>query len=314
MFFGNKRRPSSSGKQPSRPSHIKSSIRGRAQEDYFSFIFIINELPTNDNPDVPGGLHPRLDEHHRWLPPNVAVGFQAQKPGRAYRWTGGVVQEATEYRWYEGWIEGPPPANGTLVTQDNNMLACYKTATVFFCNQFNNFMTTPGDASARNIVDADPEESWHPLTFLHETCEDGYISQVEHGGDQQYLAAPGGSLVNQLLPQAYDYPHIPETYDYQQGDGDQGYECPPNSKGLAGNLAILIALVAFSCRNSRDLRGALTADHAWHNRRWDPHNRPSGRRDGRGVVVTIFFDPANPSGSTPEYLEEYEYGGHAVFR
>jgi len=90
-------RSSASAPKTSKSSHSKHSSKGKAQEDYLSFIFIVNELPTNDDPNN-GGPLPRLDQHNRWLPPDVAGGYHPQRPGRIYRWRDGIVEEATEYR------------------------------------------------------------------------------------------------------------------------------------------------------------------------------------------------------------------------
>jgi hypothetical protein len=220
-----------------------------------SFLFIVNELPTNDNPDIAGGIQPRITAHGRYQPPVVTQGFLAQVPGHVYRWSNGTVSLADGYIWWQqnAYTEGRIYINSSAgaVYPDH-----YRTATVFYCNHFDKFFTARGDASTRDSLE--PEDLWHPLSFFH---GNNNVSYVDHAGDQQYLAVRHADWIEQLLPR---------TYRRHSSKG-------PANGGLAGLLPIIIALVAFSCRGRDELHRVLINDQAWRGHRWYPHQRDSGR-------------------------------------
>jgi len=159
------------------------------------------------------------------------------------------------------------------------------------------FRTCPGDASARNLYDTG--EIWHHLRF-HHVGPYGNISYVDHAGTEDYIAGKSNMCPwhKQLIPQAYECPDQ-ETF---------------NSAGLAGLLPILIALVAFSCEANR-LNSVLLNDRSWRNRNWVRHDKSTGRREKRGMVVTVYLDPDNPEGSTVESLSRFEEAedGRSIF-
>lgn len=152
-------------------------------------------------------------------------------------------------------------ANGRIYAYDSSGSAVwpdyYKAATVFYCNHFDKFFTTQGDATTRDIATCDPEYGWQPLSFFHENN----ISYVDHAGDNQYLAIRAASWIEQLLPNTYRLHHT---------NG-------PTYGGLSGLLPIIIALVAFSC-SRRDFNAVLINDRAWRGHHWMPHPRPTGRK------------------------------------
>jgi hypothetical protein len=126
---------------------------------------------------------------------------------------------------------------------------------MFYCNPWAQFMTATGDASTRHMaLSADPGNRWWPLTFRHH----GALSRVEEVGEEQYLAGTGASFIADFGLGAYNNQHAPA------------------SGGLAGNLAILVALIAFSCEPDQ-LDNVLIHDRAWRRHRWRGHGRPDGR-------------------------------------
>ncbi|KAG9236535.1 hypothetical protein BJ875DRAFT_222616 [Amylocarpus encephaloides] len=278
---GSKAQGSSSAPTPTQPT---------------SFLFIVNELETNDNPEHEGSVETRFVDG-RWRPPIVSLGFFAQAPGRVFRWYNGTVYDASEYRWNASHYDTPEKADGAIYKRTISGAAewpvYYRAATVFYCNRFDLFFTARGDASARDIVNGPPEDAWHPLTFHH--CN--RISQVDHVGAHEHLYVREADWINQLLPNSYRR----ETATSHSG-------------GLAGNLAILISLVAFSCANDDDLYYVLVNDQSWAGHQWRRHNGQSGRTSRRGVVTTVYLDPDNPEGSTPERLRSFEWGSRPVFR
>ena len=233
-------RRSSSSKEPS-----TSSTQSESQPDPIwppvSFLFVVNELPANE--DFP----PRSDADGRWLPPIYGAGFSPQVPGHVYRWSNGVITAAPGYQWYEG--SGWSPSNTQLVT--------YRVNTVFYCNQWYHFFAAEGDASAWDIANSPfPNNRWYALSFRHH----GGLSRIDLFGSQQTLAGSGAGWLNQLGLSAYD--NLDPT--------------APQAAGLTGNLAILVALIAFSCRY-QDLNTVLLNDRAWRNYQWRSHGRQHGR-------------------------------------
>lgn len=313
LHFANRVHPAPEHKQQHRypaslPANLRHTLEATAMPP--SFLFIVNELPTNDDPDVAGSVPPRMD-HGRYYPPVVAQGFLAQTPGHVFRWRDGLVSLAEGYIWSlqpDGYAQGRIYANSlnTGVVWPEY----YRTATVFYCNHFAKFFTARGDTSTRDSLD--PEDSWHPLSFFHENSN---VSYVDHSGDQEFLAVRHASWIEQLLP---------NTYRRHSKNG-------PASGGLAGLLPIVIALVAFSCLNRDELYRVLINDRAWRGHRWVPHERETGREyypifcdlkfcqlinpgiERRGIVVTVYLDPENPE-STLETIADLETGPIPIFR
>ena len=243
-----------------------------------SFLFIVNELPTNDDPDVAGSVPPRIWDQ-RYYPPEVAQGFLPQIPGHVYRWKDGVVTFAPGYVWFAQQVGNPPYAQGTIYANsiDGGIWpSYYRAATVFFCNHFAKFYTTRGDASTRDISapETGPEDMWQPLLFLHENN----VSFVQHTGEEEFLAVRHASWIEQLFS---------NTYRRHSRGG-------PVEGGLAGLLPIVIALIAFSCLDRDELYHALITDRAWRGHRWVPHRRETGREFCSNTVqdqLPLLTDP-----------------------
>ncbi|ESZ98584.1 hypothetical protein SBOR_1034 [Sclerotinia borealis F-4128] len=246
-----------------------------AHRRYTSFLFNVNELPINDDPDN-GGVAPRANVNGRWIPPIYRAGFLAQIPGRMFRWADGYITDAGyEYRWFggDGW------------NSDNQMLQHYRSTTLFWCNEFTQFQMMEVDASTLDVATSDfPNNRWYPLTFLY----DGALSRVSAALEEQYLAGRDGAWVGQLGLQSYRHRRNRPT------------------NGLAGNLGTIVALVAFSCHDDRSLYNVLINHMAWR-RQWRPHTAEHGRLHERGVVGNIYLDPENPNGSTNDTLYRLEW-------
>ncbi|MCJ1365773.1 hypothetical protein MMC16_004898 [Acarospora aff. strigata] len=84
-------------------------------------------------------------------------------------------------------------------------------------------------------------------------------------------------------------------------DGYRGEPANNPGGGLQGNLALILALAAFSAPRGQ-MASALNDSFKVH--RWQPHNLGHGRDNGRGVIVTVYADPASP----PARLKEFEEG------
>jgi hypothetical protein len=159
-----------------------------------------------------------------------------------------------------------------------------------------------------------PDDEYHPLSFWD---GENNISHVGMGDSNRYVAFKDARWNGQLLPHAYS----------SQSSGPD-----PETGGLSGDLALIVSLIGFSCRDRTSLHRVLTHDRSWRNYEWFPHQHRSGREcchiqpieawlltdscfldaPERGLVSTIFLDPDNAL-STPEALEELENGGMPLF-
>lgn len=231
-----------------------------------SFLFVVNELPINDDTGQ-GGTIPRYDEHGRWLPPIYRAGFLPQVPGYIFRWRDGLITWAEGYQYYNGYGWGPR----------NVQLTPYRTTSMFWCNNHTQFLTADGDVSTRDIATSDwPLNRWYPLTFDHI----GTLSRVGHAFEHSDLAGTGANWIGPL------------------GLASHNPRRGPQATGLAGNLSTVLGLIAFSCQ-ANDLYDVLVNDRAWrHNGEWRGHNRGDGREEGRGIVVHTYYDPANEEGGS----------------
>ncbi|KAI9647471.1 hypothetical protein NHQ30_003856 [Ciborinia camelliae] len=218
-----------------------------AHHRYTSFLFNVNELHVNEDPDN-GGIAPRANDNGRWVPPICRAGFLAQTPGRMFRWTDGYITDAGyEYQWLGG--------NGWTYP-NNQILQHYRSTTLFWCNEFTQFQMMEVDATTIDIATSEfPNNRWYPLTFRH----DGTLSRVSVSLEEQYLAGRDGVWVGQLGLQAYRHRRNRPT------------------SGLAGNLATIVALVAFSCTDGSALYNVLIDNIAWR-RQWRPHGAEHGSK------------------------------------
>ena len=126
---------------------------------------------------------------------------------------------------------------------------------MFYCNPFDHFLAAEGDASASDIADAPfPNNRWYTLNFHHQST----LSRLDLGGGEPYLAGNGRRFIDQLGINSWRNPE-PDA---------------PTSTGLAGNLALLIGLVVFSCK-SHNMDNVLR--NVWRAYEWRGHNHSHGR-------------------------------------
>jgi hypothetical protein len=213
-----------------------------------SFLFVVNELSVNDEP-YRGGRAPRSDAMGHWLPPIHSAGFGTQRPGYMFRWSDGTITDIshTGYQWYngEGWY--------TNYANVSTLLAHYETTSLFWCNDFTQFLMLESDATREDMETADPPHNqWFPLTFLNM----GRVSRVAAAMSDQYLAGNSAWWIQRLGLEAYR---------------SLERDTIVAASGLGGRLATVFALVAFSCRDAAELRAILTSHGDWR-RRLGSHN------------------------------------------
>ncbi|TGO70782.1 hypothetical protein BELL_0666g00030 [Botrytis elliptica] len=247
-----------------------------AHQYHTSFLFNVNELYVNEDPEN-GGRPPRVNENGRWVPPVYRDGFLPQTPGRMFRWNNGHIEYAgANYQWFGG--QG-------LTYPNNETLQHYSSTTLFWCNEFTQFQMMEADATTIDIATSDfPYNRWYPLTFRYERT----LSRVSASVEEQYLAGRDGAWIAQLGLQAYRNRRNRPT------------------EGLAGNLATIVALVAFSCTDDDTLYNVLINNLAWRGQ-LRVYDAEHGRRPERGVVSNIYLDPENPNGSTYDALRHLEW-------
>ncbi|TAQ89481.1 hypothetical protein B7494_g2238 [Chlorociboria aeruginascens] len=246
-----------------------------------TFLFSVNSISIDD--DFPR----EVDENGRWRLPLHRDAFLPQVSGDLgdlYRWSNGNISRADGYQWYQGHVW----------YNQSNLVHRYKTATMFFWDQFLQFATATKDASTSDMATAPiPDNRWYPLNFRH----DGGLSRVDEVGEYPYLAGQGASWVPEFGLQSYNNTN----------------SNAPISTGLAGNITTIVGLIALSCPEGR-LDNVLMTQRAWRHYEWRGHPYGSGRTNERGVVVSIFLDPENPQWSTTFTLEDLEWRGGALIR
>lgn len=203
-----------------------------------SFLFAVKDLEINDDTQQ-GGIEPRADYDH-WMPPIYTAGYIYSPQASLYRWRNGEITAAdTDY-------ESTFPS-----------LTPYRTATVFYCDQWLHFQVAVIDPSRHNMATAEDHlHRWYRLTFHH----DAGISRVDIAGPEVTLS---GTAAHWASPLGLD-PYCPNSDTVA-------------SRGLAGDISILIALIAFSC-SSDDLQQVLLNDEAWHHNNWRGHNYHHGSK------------------------------------
>jgi hypothetical protein len=202
-----------------------------------SFIFVVDNLEM-----APGCWHflPRPPSVHE---EPAALGGQTRRDNfihinksAIYRWKNGVISHATGCKYAS--------------TQDWIPLKEYRAITMFYNG---GFVLAEGDASKRDMRNQEyPRDRWYGLRFRHEAS----LSRVDLTGDESYMAnGPNTRLVNSLGLGNY------QNADYS---GSQNH-------GLNGNLAILLALIAFSCRCESLDKVLMSHSSGWNKYQWKPH-------------------------------------------
>ena len=134
---------------------------------------------------------------------------------------------------------------------------------MFWCVDRQAFLHVPYDCTAhsvQDIADEEPRKDWKRLSFAHISPDDVHcISLVGHLYENNELGAEGSPVwMPELLPEAYQYHDTPRHPGYCH---------------LAGQLSILLGLVAFS--TTEDTMLATIQNSFLHPTKWGwtPHGR-----------------------------------------
>ncbi|KAL7922534.1 hypothetical protein ACQKWADRAFT_81676 [Trichoderma austrokoningii] len=228
------------------------------------------------------------------------------------RYHNGRVTEAGRYRWWRGEFDGiawPPGticmvgADGYPVYTDDGQVqyaaARYKELAVYSCNPLLPIVVDNGDPlSSTTALDRSP------LLFFHPPSQPG-VSQAVHPDSPmspgpapcKYVAGANPSWIPSLVPETYRNPYNSVS-----------------SVGLAGELSIVLGLMAFSEQESltETFVGDGSARARWKRGFWRHTAAPQGyalsaKEDPRGFFVSIFLDPENPDYSTAAHIAELEW-------
>lgn len=161
----------------------------------------------------------------------------------------------------------------------------YKAFSVFYCDGFG-FWVLRGDAT-----NPPAGEAWQSLWFDHDRTD--YSSYLTNAGTERTLRCqrPDQIWPDMLLPTIYQTRPVPT---------DQRYG------GLKGELAIFLALIAFSMDRQyvRQLIPQMFTGGVWAR-----HSLPHGRVNQRGVVVNVYTCPSSwGHNNTAQELSNYEDG------
>uniref|UniRef100_A0A8H7NL72 Uncharacterized protein n=1 Tax=Bionectria ochroleuca TaxID=29856 RepID=A0A8H7NL72_BIOOC len=197
-----------------------------------------------------------------------------ERPSEVMKYDNGIVTSCPDYFY---WGRNPNQNNrGAIFARHANgnvtETEAYKTATIFSCHPHMPFAMVDVDASVEETYSRENMPSdqlwrypvWEPLQFLHpKDYHRRGISQAvfgtspiatHHNGPLQYVAGTNASCIPRLVPWTcrYPYPHVQP------------------SKGLGGELTILIGLMAFCpSRDSVGTRAELFIPQYWRNNKWE---------------------------------------------
>ncbi|KAH0532892.1 hypothetical protein TsFJ059_001524 [Trichoderma semiorbis] len=279
-----------------------------------SFLFVINELKVTENDNYYEG-----DDWWNRIPRSNSSGYDGETPGRVMRYHNRGVTEAFGYGWYRGDFNGRAwPAGGVLMCSSDGLpmytedgmpqyVAVYKKLSVFSCGPFLPIVVINGDPLTADLSSSETPSPM-PLMFHHPPLQEGISHAVypeghmERGpGPCKYVAGANPSWMPSLVPTIYSNPNNPGP-----------------SNGLAGELPIILGLMAFSepTRSeevvNRIFLGEGSHRGKWRDGQWHRTEAPRGyalSADAKplGFLVTVLFDPENPEYSNKESLEAMEW-------
>jgi hypothetical protein len=221
------------------------------------------------------------------MPPDDPALYFNEAPSKVMRYSDGVIEDVHE-RF--GWGRDARMV-GMIFRRGNKAevrARTYNIGTVFSCHPLMPFATLNADASVHQ-----PSEGrrWRPLQFHFPGGHLTGVSQVVFNGDQishRYVARRHASWMPSLVPRTYQNPY--DTYDKE------------HSRGLGGELAILLALMAFSfyrppvrpedrsedCGFNRANNVFPGTNGRWNNHEWLHNEPPAGCMPS--VLLAVIFE------------------------
>ncbi|KAF5013438.1 hypothetical protein FDECE_550 [Fusarium decemcellulare] len=275
------------------------------------FLFVVNKLVI----DVP-----EVDIYNHLIPPTTAHGYKGEVPSVAMRYRDGEITLAAGYQWYRDTTTVPAQGkllcsngnNGWVSDEAGNFWGAqeYKTFAVAACNPLLPIMVVDQDPLANHSTGC-----WELLRIFHPPREGPLagVSQVAtpespmgHGGNPvRYVAGRSPSWMPSLLPKTYRSPT----------------SSAPPSRGLGGELPIILGLMALSAENDENNTAInevfLGHGRRWRNGEWRGNDSPKGypdtaQDDPRVFLVKVFYDPEYLTYSNEQMLHWFQWQNTVV--
>ncbi|KAK0638599.1 hypothetical protein B0T16DRAFT_462363 [Cercophora newfieldiana] len=292
----------SGSKGPSVSKTSSSSSKGKSTAPDVSFLFCVNEWKINFELN-----HEERDQWLNSIPPTSQAAYVKEYKGTVFRYRSGIVTVAQGYEWvreapgYEGRITFYDPAsNYTWVPEP------YKTESVFACSAHLPIITLNGDASLGSLLstncrdgcdrqslnpDDDDDQERYTWRMPHFTDRDNGVSVINSTRTGvPFVSGKNPSWIPSLVPKVFE-----NTYRHENR----------RSKGLAGDLPVIIGLMSFHSSRPKHgpdgstLRGAneVFMSQMWHRNRWEgPRDAPvrgypeTPEDNPRGFVIQVSPD------------------------
>ncbi|KAK4226050.1 hypothetical protein QBC38DRAFT_529693 [Podospora fimiseda] len=279
-----------------------------------SFLFIVNELQINLEPNRAAGSDPSVprDQWTNTMPPQLATAYTSETIGTVFRYTNGIITPAQNYAWYRPvWNRTPGrivrldpntnTINGYPIPYDNQWGP--STQTIFSCSPHLPIIVSETDATLGTAFmrrycpcDRHYEGNYIPWNVLH----------FEPGGEGS--SCPGVSFVNATAAgytfvMGKDPSWMPSLVPMSYRNSRSGEI--PESRGLSGQLPTVIGLMAF--QGQPEHVDNVFLNGKWHENRWTgtshaPRHVPKGGDERpRGFLVQVCLD--NLQGNMPDHEE-----------
>lgn len=260
--------------------HKSSKAKSSSGSPPVSFLFVVNKLVfyEGDSCDF------NRDVWHNTLPPRNCLGYQGEYPSNVMRYEGGQVTEARGYQWYRHMLH----AEGFCFDPTLSSVPCYSRAAVFSCNPHLPVVVIPADPTTL----PDQEQTMHALHFCHPppgalrglsqaTTPDGN-NMPAGGGPRKYVAGRSPTWMPALVPQTYANP--------------RGAAAPP-SRGLGGELPIVLGLMAFSGAPDQVYVSRSDSGHRgfWRDGVWTHNHAPALCTSPPCVCVSLGSPASEPA-------------------
>ncbi|KAL9104576.1 MAG: hypothetical protein Q9163_000498 [Psora crenata] len=247
-----------------------------------TFLFRIE--PLRPNFDV---QQRQTNKHGFWDPPTNRAAYKSG-PGSLYQWSDGRAQRV--------------PENDGVQRQ---MLQPFGAVSVFTQRPSTDHLLAVNFDVRETAVST--QGGWRPLSFRRRSMasKNHYLTYIDPNGTSYNMPAPDtGHWIPQLLPPCYN--------PGAQSDAHGRLVAPTTvNGGLIGRLPLLIALAGFSAPESKM---SAVIEQCIRPNTWRRHSLVSGRDyEHRGMVVTVYLDPANPRRSTSDFLTKLENGDYGPF-
>ncbi|KAK0383729.1 hypothetical protein NLU13_9640 [Sarocladium strictum] len=246
----------------------------------------------------------------RWdnpLPPSHSSGYDTQEQTNVVlRFRDGAVSKASECIWYR---DHPGSHGGVFLYTASEVpysVEMYRQTSIFSCSPHLPIVGTNLDASVNP-----QDDSWHALKFVGlsnlrgvsvailDPDEELVVEMESHQDPTKQVVGKRAQWMPNLVPNSYKPP---------------SESTAPSSRGLTGNLNVLLGLMALSVEpageaTTHNIQRAFCSSHPrFSNFEWNHAGDFIGYLDGpRGVLVWIGLDPMDPY-STRENIMAFERG------